>query len=344
MVISNLITIRVIPVKSKVPGGRTPITSVTMSLDSKMIVGGAEDGVLRIWSTKGPFVMPTHTLENAHTPGMAISSVILKRDGKYLYSRGSDDTLKLFDIRNFKKPLSVVSDLVNLYESTNILLTPDEKYVVTGTSINKDTPTGYIKIFNSSNLSFVKQVDMGPSSVVRLNWHSRINQIFAGMSDGKVSVLYNPSSSCSGILEPLGREVKKRAVDDIEYNTGHIEVDPDEDPAQFPEEYERDPKEEMLIDELKNYVDPRDLRKPELPGRRVKITSTMSSSLKNGAIARSINEDPRDAILKYAEEAAENPYWVAPAYKKTQPVPVFNSSVYDNDEEAKREARKRRRQ
>lgn len=304
-----------------------------------MISGGAEDGVLRIWSTKGPFVLPTHSLENAHKPGMAISSVLLKRDGKHLYSRGSDDTLKLFDIRSFKKPLAVVPDLLNLYESTNVLLSPDEKYILTGTSIKKDEGSGFIKVFDSSTLNLVREIDMGNVSVVHLHWQTRINQVFAGLSDGGISVLYNPSSSCAGILEPLGRDVKKRAVDDIEYNTGYIEVEAQEERPLFPEEYEHEQLDERLMDELRNYVDPRDLRKPELPGRRVR-----PNNIQNGEAARKINEDPREAILKHAEEAAKNPYWVAPAYKKTQPVPVFTSSVYANEEEAKRDAKKRRRQ
>jgi len=29
--------------------------------------------------------------------------------------------------------------------------------------------------------------------------------------------------------------------------------------------------------------------------------------------------DPREALLRYADESAKNPLWVAPAYKKTQP-------------------------
>ena len=312
-----------------------------MSQDSRSIAGGAEDGVLRIWSTKGPFVLPTHSLENAHTPGMAISSVLFKRDGKYLLSRGCDHTLKLFDVRAFKKPLATVPDLLNLYESTNILLTPDEKYVLTGTSITKENGAGFIKIFDSSTLNLVREVDMGHVSVINLNWQTKLNQIFAGLSDGSVSVLYNPSSSCAGILEPLAKEVKKRAVDDIEYNTGYIEVEAQEERPIFPEEYEFEQQDERLIDELRNYVDPRDLRKPEMPGRRVRPNT---SFLKDGEVAKAINEDPREAILKHADDAAKNPYWVAPAYKKTQPVPVFTSSVYVTEEEAKRDAKKRRRQ
>jgi len=29
------------------------------------------------------------------------------------------------------------------------------------------------------------------------------------------------------------------------------------------------------------------------------------------------DQDPREAILRFAKEAEENPYWIAPAYKKS---------------------------
>ena len=56
------------------------------------------------------------------------------------------------------------------------------------------------------------------------------------------------------------------------------------------------------------------------------------------------NEDPREALLKHAEEAAANPLWVAPAYKKTQPNPNLADSVFEDDLEEKANALKKRRQ
>ena len=41
---------------------------------------------------------------------------------------------------------------------------------------------------------------------------------------------------------------------------------------------------------------------------------------------------------------AANPYWVAPAYKKTQPDPKLAEEVYEDDDEAQRAAAKKRRQ
>jgi hypothetical protein len=47
------------------------------------------------------------------------------------------------------------------------------------------------------------------------------------------------------------------------------------------------------------------------------------------------NVDPREAILKYADAAKKDPYWVAPAYAKTQPKAVLADSVIEDDEIAR---------
>lgn len=41
------------------------------------------------------------------------------------------------------------------------------------------------------------------------------------------------------------------------------------------------------------------------------------------------DENPREALLKYAKDAEENPMWVNHVYKKTQPKPEFD---YTHDE------------
>lgn len=46
-----------------------------------------------------------------------------------------------------------------------------------------------------------------------------------------------------------------------------------------------------------------------------------------------MEEDPREAILKYADVAAKEPKFIAPAYAETQPEPVFEKS--DSEEEEK---------
>lgn len=46
-----------------------------------------------------------------------------------------------------------------------------------------------------------------------------------------------------------------------------------------------------------------------------------------------MDEDPREAILKYADVAVNDPKFIAPAYADTQPEPLFAKS--DSEEEEK---------
>lgn len=46
-----------------------------------------------------------------------------------------------------------------------------------------------------------------------------------------------------------------------------------------------------------------------------------------------MDEDPREAILKYADVAAKEPKYIAPAYAQTQPEPVFQKSDSEEEEE-----------
>lgn len=64
--------------------------------------------------------------------------------------------------------------------------------------------------------------------------------------------------------------------------------------------------------------------------------STLSSFIvRNLGIASRIEDEgnPREAILRHAAEAAKNPYWVSPAYSKTQPQPIFQAPASEDGED-----------
>jgi WD repeat-containing protein 70 len=48
-----------------------------------------------------------------------------------------------------------------------------------------------------------------------------------------------------------------------------------------------------------------------------------------------MEEDPREAILKYADAAAEDPKFIAPAYAQTQPKTVFAKSDSEDEDNEK---------
>lgn len=74
-----------------------------------------------------------------------------------------------------------------------------------------------------------------------------------------------------------------------------------------------------------NRLDPTKSKRPDLPitagsgGRVAAGGSTLSSYvIRSLGLSKSVKDDmdPREAILRYAKEAEENPIWVTPAYKQ----------------------------
>ncbi|KDN39590.1 hypothetical protein RSAG8_08746, partial [Rhizoctonia solani AG-8 WAC10335] len=122
----------VIVVKSKERGTRTKVMSCAYSRDGKMIAGACLDGALHIWNTNSNFVRPSLSIEGAHVKDTETGSVTFAFDGHTVLTRGGDDTVKLWDTRSFKKPVTTATDVPTLYPGTSAIFSPDEKYIVTG--------------------------------------------------------------------------------------------------------------------------------------------------------------------------------------------------------------------
>lgn len=102
--------------------------------------------------------------------------------------------------------------------------------------------------------------------------------------------------------------------------------------------YKQDRVRKLSAIRAKDRRDPIKSHRPELPltgstgagGRLASHGSTLSSYIvKNIALQKvsAVKEDPREALLKYAKVASEDPYWVSPAYKQTQPKQIFQSET-----------------
>jgi WD40 repeat protein len=71
------------------------------------------------------------------------------KDEQRLVTRSLDDTMKLWDIRNTKEPVHFWKDLTNLSPKTNICFSPDERLVITGTSVSKGFGSGLMMGFDA---------------------------------------------------------------------------------------------------------------------------------------------------------------------------------------------------
>ncbi|XP_008783745.2 WD repeat-containing protein 70 [Phoenix dactylifera] len=318
---------------------RIPVTACVWDREGKRIVGGIGDGTIQLWSIKpGWGSRPDIHVEKAHVDD--ITGLKFSTDGQILLSRSADSTLKVWDLRQMKSPVKVFEDLPNHYAQTNPAFSPDEQLILTGTSVEKEGSSGgLLCFFDRRKLELVSRVGISPKySVICCAWHPKINQVFATVGDkkeGGTHILYDPSISKRGALVCVGRAPRKKSVDDFEAQP--VIHNPHALPLFRDQPSRKRQREKALKDPMKSH-------KPELPvtgpgfGGRVGTTkgSLLTQYLmKQGGLIKEtwMEEDPREAILKYADVAAKDPKYIAPAYADSQPEPVFAKS--DSEEEEK---------
>ncbi|KAJ0970401.1 hypothetical protein J5N97_023278 [Dioscorea zingiberensis] len=292
---------------------RVPVTSCAWDHDGKHIVGGIGDGSIQIWSIKpGWGSRPDIYVDRGHDDD--ITGLKFSVDGLLLLSRSLDGTLKVWDLRQMKNPLKVFEDLPNHYAQTNAAFSPDEQLIFTGTSIEKEgTSGGMLCFFDRRKLELVSRVGISSQySVVRCAWHPKINQVFATVGDkkeGGTHILYDPSISMRGALVCVGRAPRQKSVDD--YEVQPVVHNPHALPLFRDQPSRKRQREKALKDPLKSH-------KPELPmtgpGHGGRVGTTKGSLLtqyllKQGGLIKEtwMEEDPREAILKYADVAAKDP-------------------------------------
>lgn len=138
----------------------------------------------------------------------------------------------MWDIRNAKKAVKTAYGLDIVNPEVNVIFSPDERLILTGTSCPKGKGFGKLVMLDRDtleiresigtfkmivyNLTLILYIDVNQSSVLKVLWHPRINQIITGSADGTVSVYYSPTHSHRGAKLCVVKAAKKRAVDDYE--------------------------------------------------------------------------------------------------------------------------------
>nr|XP_034491999.1 WD repeat-containing protein 70 isoform X3 [Marmota flaviventris] len=311
-------------------------TTCTYSRDGNLIAAACQNGSIQIWD-RNLTVHPKFHYKQAHDPGTDTSCVAFSYDGNVLASRGGDDTLKLWDVRQFNKPLFSALGLPTMFPMTDCCFSPDDKLIVTGTSVQRGCGSGKLVFFERRTFQRVYEIDITDASVVRCLWHPKLNQIMVGTGNGLAKVYYDPNKSQRGAKLCVVKTQRK--AKQAETLTQDYIITPHALPM-FREPRQRSTRKQLEKDRL----DPLKSHKPEPPvagpGRGGRVGThggTLSSYIvKNIALDKTDDSNPREAILRHAKAAEDNPYWVSPAYSKTQPKTMF-AQVESDDEEAKNE-------
>ena len=336
--------------KSRVAGsaGRTRMTAVVWGSPiqggNNMLVSAALDGSLVMWSGNGPYTRPAAEIRDAHTRDTWTGGIDISADGRSVVTRGGDDTIKLWDTRKFKQPISTVSheSTSSQYPTTGIRFAPNSSSILTGSQ------TGHLHILNPATLKsdLVTPITLG-SPLIVVNWHPKLNQILTGSANAETHILYSPITSTRGAATIMSKAPKRRHIDDDPTLTTDLTQGLSGDSIVAPNgnlsttnaasaSYaSRHPTVGMTASGRS-----RDPRRPHLP-----LTTPFAKSQPDAAhIKESIplssmrDEDPREALLKYAEKAENDPMFTN-AWAKTQPKTLY-AEVSDEEEEERRDAKR----
>lgn len=107
-----------------------------------------------------------------------------------------DHRTSVWDVKAFKKPIAVATDLPSLNPETNLVFSPDDQLIVTGTAgskagilaggseealakglAEKGITGGKLVVLNREGLTVAHKIDVSEASVVKVLWHPRINQV-----------------------------------------------------------------------------------------------------------------------------------------------------------------------
>lgn len=237
--------------------------------------------------------------------------------------------MKLWDLRSLKQPLHTWSNLYSRYDTTDCCFSPDDRMLVTGESLPKDGKDANLYFYNTQTFEEIKRINVTDSHIVKTLWHPKLNQIFVGCGNGTVKCYYDEQRSFRGAKLCVVKTYRKKKHTEM---IGVTQIITPHALPMFRQERSKSSRKKLE----KERMDPVKSRRPDLPitsgqgGRVASSGGTLSSYvIRNLGLSKRVDDDqdPREAILKYAKDAEENPYWIAPAYKQTQPKPIFSEST-----------------
>ncbi|SPO26028.1 uncharacterized protein UTRI_02302 [Ustilago trichophora] len=349
-----------IVVKSKTRGNRTKVTAIR-TIQSTLIAAGL-DGSLAHWDLRTNLnSKPRGSIDNAHETDTVTSSIAVNQnDGYTVVTRGGDGTVKLWDLRKFRTPLAVRGGMANNSAHTSVVWDPmDGRSILTCVSAvptggsggrkllqddvedgdtGKALAGGKIVVLDSTSLDVVQEYPVS-SSPIRLHWSPVTDQLFCTHQQGTLSLYYDSTRSTKGIILALNRTSKTSSTsfytsaDPGSYSDGSYPIFEGNtiDMAQSSSE---SAKRRKLAKIRQDPISSRIPQKPvDGPGKGGRIgaaaTQHVVQTLYGGGTA--LMEDPREALLKYANKQGDNdePEFTK-AWKDTQPNAVY--SKYSDDE------------
>ncbi|KAG4304875.1 hypothetical protein PORY_001550 [Pneumocystis oryctolagi] len=280
--------------KSKASGKRIKVYSSAYSHDASFIATADSEGTLSLWAGKGPFHRPM--------------------GGTVPYAHEKETH----------------TSCINFLPSGNLMVTRGGDSTVKLWDIRK---------FKEP---LIRELSIGNSAVIRVLWHTKINQILAGTANSAIHVLYSPKSSIKGAKMVLTKAPKVQHIDDDSSLTIDIYAGAVSGSIILPNGKLDETADTELTNSRREKAmirkDPIRSRIPSAPARNApggRGNNPDENHVRNSISLISMrDEDPREALLKYAELADKDPMFTG-IYKENQPTPIFADHTEDTTEPVK---------
>ena len=198
----------------------TGITAIAYSENGNMLFAGCQDGSLQGFSTRTNLHRPEVAVRNAHERLEEYSSIISLKDGQLVVTRNGDHTLKVWDVRNFNKPIVHYSNLLNYFPGSKMCISPNGKYLLAGTSVspNPDERESYLHFFDTTTFEKLKTMQVGEHSITDVVWSNAINQIVLGTSACEAKIYFDPQLSIKGALQAINKQPRVEKDPKFDYS------------------------------------------------------------------------------------------------------------------------------
>lgn len=294
------------------------------------LVVGVDDGIVRLCDTRSygcKSLLDTTDLT-------FISSVIL--DSNLIYCK-SLQRITLFDQRN---PKQFICQSATLTNCDKVGMVKVKDHLIT-TAINSKKESRLF-VLSTDDLSLKSSIDYGDCTISSIDYSKSLNQVVVGGLNG-LDVYFDDDSSQKGALlyKPF---VKRRSKRDDMFIAPTAAQSVIHTPNALPLFALSAEESEVLADplnlrRLRDRLDVKKSSRPDAPVRKEGHDGRLGSG-PNASYMRQIldrkatqsgkrtyfdrDEDPREALLKYAEVAEREPVFISPAYQQTQPDPVLD--------------------
>ena len=306
-------------------------TACCYSPDGRKVACGAADGSVQIWQLKGRahnYLRPDACARTAHRPstdasGAVVSCVQFSPDGRSIASRADDGFIRVWDVRKLSKsqPVCEFAGIEPRGLTANLAWRPDGAVLCAGAAGASKNDPGRLSFFSVGGDAHEVHRDAGgyrplvslggcaKGADVCVFWHERIRHVFVGGSDGSVRALYDPQLSKNGALLSVKRDHAPRKF--LTSDTSHVDASSIVNPNALPM-YRNDDAFRSRGRYAKTRNSQTLSKKPDPPlaqgqqGRNEGARTTFCQTFLENELAQGPgnirNEDPREALLKYANE------------------------------------------